>query len=69
MYTDSGGADENGVVTNVDRKLATKERHLLRGTIDDVGGIHSKLWRYIEKRGTESSDTSDNIKAKILKCP
>ena len=45
MYADNGGADENGVVMILDQKLAVKEDHLLRGTIDDVGGIHSKLWR------------------------
>ena len=43
MYLDSGGADENGVVMTSDRRPAMKEDHLLRGTINDVGGIHNKL--------------------------
>lgn len=43
MYLDSGGADENGVVTTSDQRPATKEHHMLRGTIDDIEGIHNQL--------------------------
>ena len=43
MYLDSGGADENGVVTTLDQKLAAKEDPLLRGTIDAVRGIQINI--------------------------
>jgi hypothetical protein len=43
MYPNGRGADENGAVTNLDRKLVVKEDHLLRGKIDNARGIHSKL--------------------------
>ena len=43
MYPESGGVDENGMVMTLHWKLAVKEDHLLRGTIDDIGGIHNKL--------------------------
>ena len=39
MYLDSRGADENKAVTTSDLRLATKEDHLLSGSIDDAGGI------------------------------
>ena len=68
MYLDNEGADENGAVMTSDQIPATKEDHLLRGTIDDARGIHNKLWRWIEEWGTESSDTSYNVKANIMKC-
>ena len=43
MYLDNRGANENGAVTTSDRRFATKEEHLLSGSIDDAGGIHKKL--------------------------
>lgn len=45
MYTDSEGDDEDGVVMNLDWKLAANGGYLLRGKINDVGGIYSKLGR------------------------
>ena len=68
MYPDNRGAEENGAVTTLEWRPATKEDHLLSGSIDDAGGIYNKLWRWTEKQDTESLDTSDNVKAKILKC-
>ena len=68
MYLDSRGADKNGAVMTLDQRPVTKEDHLLSGSIDDAGGIHNKLWRWTEKWGTKILDTSDNVKAKILKC-
>jgi len=43
MYPDSGGADEKGMIMTSDWRPTMKGDHLLRGTIDDVGGIHNKL--------------------------
>ena len=45
-----------------------KTQQLLNGLIDDAEGINKELWRWTENRGTESSDTSDNVNANILKC-
>ena len=69
MYPDNRGDNENGAITTSDWRSAMNEEHLLSGSIDDVGGIHKKLWRGTKEHGTESSNTSDNVKAKILKCP
>ena len=43
MYLDNRGADENGAVMNLDWKLVMNRGYMLRGTIDDVRGFHSKL--------------------------
>ena len=68
MYPDSRRDDENGAVTTSDRRSTMKTHQLLSGLIDDVGGIKKELRRWTEKWGTESSDTSNNVKVKILKC-
>ena len=43
MYLDSGGKDENGVVTTSDQRSSMKTHQLLSGLIDDVGGINKEL--------------------------
>ena len=53
---------------NLDQKLTMNGGNLLRGKINDAKGIHGKLRRQIDKLGVESSDTINNVKAKILDC-
>lgn len=68
IYPGSGGAEKDGVTTNLDQKLAMNRGNLLRGKIDDAKGVHNKLHRQTDKMGAKSSYTIENVKAKILEC-
>jgi len=68
MYLDSGGTEKDGATMSLDRKLSTNGGNLLRGRTNDDVGIHIKIQRWIDKLGAKSSDTIDNVKAKILEC-
>ena len=62
MDLDNGGAEEPD---GEHAMKLTKEFKVLRGRDEDAMSIHSKLREYTSTRGVESSDTIDNVKAKI----